>query len=449
MRTASCLDPTCTRDDHLLLLSFMTNPVDDSPAEPGPIALPSDPSEPQPNGRARLRKFRLRAMYVFAGCFTLALMACWEHPPSVGRPVHELSPNIAEDPRLEPYQTPENAEYCAEWTPVVDRAPTTERHLASALFELPTAADLLFFLSRGPVSGHIDIIKNPSSSIRLVEVNVTAQYRDANDLKRTKVCRMGPANDTGVLVWAESRHPHGDPSRDVRFNITVALPWGAARHYEDLTTDLSLFSHSVGDFFDIWGPNTFEVLRLKSSNAAIDHGSVVARSALIQTSNAKVQGFFCGFKLSVQTSNAPIVSTAIMVGESPGSESRVQLRTSNGAITSNMGLMSDYTDNVLRAVVRTSGASLTIGTPRYAMPDNSSFFLDAATSVGPATVSMYPQYEGTYDLRASGARAEIEENQEVSDPAGKGRHRTVTKTSTVQRGSIKVTTSVSPVKLLC
>ncbi|KAJ6541980.1 hypothetical protein DFH09DRAFT_1282687 [Mycena vulgaris] len=455
----------------------MTNPVDKSPVEPGPIAFPSDTSESQPNidGTHR-RKFRRRAIYAFAGCFTLALLAFSEHPPSVGRPVEELAHgavNIAEDIRLEviiqAYQTPDNAEYCAEWTPVVDQVSETERHLASTSFELPTAADLLFFLSRGPVSGHIDFVKNSKYSSGPIQVNITAQYYDAKDLESTKACRMGPANDNGVLIWAEPRHPHGNPKRDVRFNITVALPSATTvRSYKDLTTDMALFSHTVGEFFDLWSPTSFEVIRLKTSNAAIDHGSFIALSALIQTSNAKVEGFFGGFELSVQTSNAPIVSTALMFGESPGSESRVHLRTSNGAITSLMGLVSDYKDNVLRAVVRTSGASLTVDTIRQPKGVNSSFFLDAATSVGPATVSLYPKYEGTYDLRTSGARAEIDEDQNVSDPAGEGRNRTVTKTITgqhargsiywshdgeptegVQRGSIKLTTSVSSIKLAC
>jgi hypothetical protein len=102
-----------------------------------------------------------------------------------------------------------------------------------------------------------------------------------------KVCRMGAENEHGVLLWvrvqfelekktdlsqAEPRHPHRDPKRDVHFNITVALPMPGVRKYKDLTTDLALFSHSVGDFLDMWSQNSFEVVRLKTSNAPINHG---------------------------------------------------------------------------------------------------------------------------------------------------------------------------------
>ncbi|KAJ7664420.1 hypothetical protein DFH06DRAFT_1295673 [Mycena polygramma] len=442
----------------------MPNPVDDAPVQAGHIALPldTDPSEQlQPTEAARLRKFRRRVFYVVVVCCTLTLVAFMEHPPLVRRPVDELARtdpliDIAADPRLEPYQTPDSADYCAEWTPGAD-------NLASASFELPTAADLLFFLSRGPLSGHISIDKTPTYSTGPVEVNVTAEYHRDADLERTKVCRMGGANQHGLLLWAGPRHPHGDPTRDVRFNITVGLPSGV-RNYKDLTTDLALSSHSVGDFFDIWSPTSFDDIRLKTSNAAVDFGSLVGSSAFIQTTNAKVQGFFGGFELGVQTANAPIKCTAMMFAESAGSESRVNLTTSNGAISTNIGLVSDHSDNILRAGVHTSGASLTIGTPRSMMARNASFFLDASTSVGPATLALHPEFEGTYDLQTTGARARVQEGEDTRDPAGKGRHRTVTKTSTgrhargeiywseegrpvEERGAIRITTTVSPVQI--
>jgi hypothetical protein len=197
----------------------MPNPVDEAPAGHGPVALPLDPSDSQPNDRARLRKFRRRAFYVFVVCLTLGLVMVWEHPPAVGHPIEELSHaavGIADDPRLEVcavlpsetrssrltfqrYQNPEDAEYCTEWTPVTESG--TGHHLASASFELPTGAKLLFFLSRGPLSGHINFIKTPGYSAGPIEVNLTAQYHHSEDLKRTKVCRMGPLSDHGVLVW--------------------------------------------------------------------------------------------------------------------------------------------------------------------------------------------------------------------------------------------------------
>ncbi|KAF7333511.1 hypothetical protein MVEN_02367300 [Mycena venus] len=449
----------------------MPNPVDDAPLGHGEIALPvdSEPSNAQSNFSALncLKKYRRRIFYgVVAVCCILALVAFtvgrrFRHPTD-DLPHDAPLTDIADDARLEPYQTPENAAYCADWAPGPDDS-------VSASFELPAKADLLFFLSRGPVFGHISIIKTPEWSNGPVEVNITAQYHTREDLAQTKVCRMGASQEHGVLLWAEPRHPHDDPRQDVRINITVALPTAASlRDYKDLTTDLPLFSHSCDDFFDFWSPTSFEVIRLKTSNAPIHYGGLVGRAGFIQTSNADVRGFFGGYEVMVQTSNAPIEAIAFMFGESPGSESRVQFKTSNGVINASLVLISDFDDNILRATLRTSNAALVVQTPRQGiMSPNSSFFLDASTSVGPATLYLYPEYEGPYELRTTVARARVEETTEdIGDPAGKGRHRTVTKTGTshhvqgnvywshdgkptpgFERGSVKIITSVSPVEL--
>ncbi|KAJ7758896.1 hypothetical protein B0H14DRAFT_2975483 [Mycena olivaceomarginata] len=424
----------------------MPNLVDDAPVGPGEILLPPDSDATEPvQLDTRLPKFRRRVFYVVTICCALLLVTFWlvRRPERVG-PGVPGAPflDIADDARLEPYQTPENAEYCADW---FARAEDD----ASVSFELPTDADLLLFLSRGPISGEIFITKTPD-------------YSNGPDLERTKVCRMGAANEHGVLLWAEPRHPHGDPKRDVSFNIEVALPTGV-RDYKDLTTDLALFSHRVDGFFDLWSPTSFEVVRLKTSNALMSHGSLVGRAGFFQTSNAKVEGFFCGYEYAVQTSNAPIDATALMFGESAGSESQVQLKTSNGEINANLGIISDYANNILRAVVETSNAPLTLQTRLTAR--NASFFLDATASAAAATLHLDPQYEGPYDLQTTVALASVIET-EADDPSGTGRRRTVTRKSTghhaqgniywsqdgeppsgFERGSVKFATTVFPVEL--
>lgn len=107
--------------------------------------------------------------------------------------------------------------------------------------------------------------------------------------------------------------------------------------------------------------------------------------------------------------------------------------------------------------------------PRAMMVDNSSFYLDASTSAANATIMLHPDYEGTYDLGTSVADAHVVENTEVRDPSGKGRQRTLQRTSSghraqgymywshngepseegKNRGSITVRTSKLPVTLHC
>ncbi|KAJ7123826.1 hypothetical protein C8R43DRAFT_1135878 [Mycena crocata] len=104
--------------------------------------------------------------------------------------------------------------------------------------------------------------------------------------------------------------------------------------------DLVLLSPTLGDVFHLWSATSFKAIRLRSSNALIDHGSLVAMSAFIQTTNTNVSGFFGffgGLNYNVQTSNTPILlATAIMFGEGPRTESHVNLKTSNGTISTNM-----------------------------------------------------------------------------------------------------------------
>ncbi|KAJ7276659.1 hypothetical protein C8J57DRAFT_1126950 [Mycena rebaudengoi] len=295
-------------------------------------------------------------------------------------------------------------------------------------------------------------------------------YHDSKDLQRTKVCRMGKSgsNEHGVLIWGKPRHPHGDPERDVRFNITLAIPTGI-REYHDISTDLPRFSHKVADFFDFWSPTEFGVIRMKSSNAAIYHGSLIGEAAFIQTSNAQVEGFFGGSeKLSVKTSNSPIRATAMMFGTAAGSEVDINLETSNGAIEAAVAIMSDFPHIVLHATVKTSNAPLTIYTPVRMGSTNSSFFLEAMTSNGAANITLHPEYEGKWDLRTSRATANVEANEGITDPAGMGRQRTLQRTSTgshaqgfmfwshdgaspegMRRGSVKITTSNSPITMMC
>ncbi|KAJ7187142.1 hypothetical protein C8R46DRAFT_936258 [Mycena filopes] len=436
----------------------MPNPVDDSPVGPGEIALrpDTDPSTPvqAPQAPSGLRKFRRRALYVTVVCCTLLLVAFREHPPSVGRPIDELAyDSIADDPRLEPYQRPEDADYCADWVSGPD-------DLSSASFELSSSADLAFFLSRGPVAGHLSVIPTPNYSRGAIEVNVTTH---SHGRQRARACQMGQGK--GVLLWAEPRHPHDDPQRDVRVNITVALPTGV-RNYKDLTTDLPMFSHNLALAFDLWSPTSFDVIRLKSANAGIDFGSLLSHTALIQTSNAPVRGFFGGVELGIQTSNGPIESTAMMFGAREGSESKLTLKTSDAEIKSLLSIGSDFKRNTLRGTFRTSNAQVTVDAPRIDA-DDARLFLEAATSVAPAIVRVAAEFEGTYDLRTSGVgRAEVVAAADVEDPLGKGRRRTVVRERTGQRaqgrvywsrgpdeepaqgGSVKVTTSVSAVKLI-
>lgn len=245
--------------------------------------------------------------------------------------------------------SPGNAEYCAGWPLEEDGAGL---HLSTVAFELPSTFDLLFFLSHGPAAGHLNIVKNPVYSSKVIEVNVTAQYHKPADLQRTKACRTGhqSKNEHGILIWAQPRHPHhGEDS--VIFNITVALP-RSVRDYGDVSTSLPAFSHKVGEFLDIWSPTAFGTIRLKTSHAPIDYGALMCEAGFVQTNDAQVEGFFAAAKsVNIRTSNALIRSVSMMFPQSSGYESEVHIHTSNAPVDAFLSLDSDYAEPKLKATI--------------------------------------------------------------------------------------------------
>ncbi|KAF5381736.1 hypothetical protein D9615_005391 [Tricholomella constricta] len=421
---------------------------------------------PVDNSRNDSRKSRVLTLLAALALVSIVFYACTCAPTSRR---DETTADIADDPRLEPYQSPDDAEFCAEW-PIADEGPGP--HLSTVSFELPGTSDLMFLLSRGPAAGHLNIIKkNPNHSSKVIEVNVTAQYEKRIDLQRTKACRTGrdSKNEHGVLIWAQPRHPRYNRQMDpVSFNITLALPQ-SLREYKDLSTDLPTFSHQIGDFFDLWSPTAFNTIRLKTSHAPIAYGALCGERAFIQTSDAEVNGYFCGSNLlSVRTSNARIHTIAMMFAQAQGAETKVHLQTTNAPAVAFLSVESDFTEAKLSATIHTSNGKLNVNMPRQPFGGNASFYLDASTSNAPATVVLHPDYEGTYDLKTSVADALIEET-DMKDPSGMGRERTVERTSEghrtrgsifwsyngepseegKKRGSVRVRSSKLPVKMYC
>ncbi|KAJ7349110.1 hypothetical protein DFH08DRAFT_742957, partial [Mycena albidolilacea] len=326
--------------------------------------------------------------------------------------------DIAEDPRLEPYQTLDDAQECAEW-------PTSpDSNISTVSFGLLNGADLLFVLSRGPVIGHFEMIRRRNYSYPgaepYINVEVTTQYHDEAVLRRTKVCRMGneARNERGVLVWAEPGHP------STSVNVTVIIP-PHLRSHKDISTDLATFSHDISASFDRdwWSPTYFKDLRFKSSDAPIQFPGLRGRSAAIQTSNGEVRGYFEATKeIQIQTRNAPIEVFAVM----RDLDGEITLRTSNGTIEGLFVVDDRLVNRTIRAHVHTSHAAIRLVADP---PVNSSLILDVSTSEAPVSVYLGPSYEGTYDLQTTQGRAEVESNSTVEDPSEMGRRRTVHRTA--------------------
>ncbi|KAJ7168300.1 hypothetical protein C8R43DRAFT_145962 [Mycena crocata] len=125
--------------------------------------------------------------------FLLAILILWLlglhvaqfFPTHAVRDSDELACN-ADDPRLKPYGDVDDAQECAEWST------STDSNISIISFDLLHGADLLFFLSRGPVSGRFDMIRRTNYSYPGVSKFITVEVTTNEDnLDHIKACRMG------------------------------------------------------------------------------------------------------------------------------------------------------------------------------------------------------------------------------------------------------------------
>jgi hypothetical protein len=109
----------------------------------------------------------------------------------------------------------------AEWSDVPGH-PSGRYQTATCSFELPTASDLIFFLSRGPFSnGHVKI-SQAEEGTKDVKVDVTVLYRDRGLLEQNvKVCQVQGSDEdsNGVGIFVS---PTLSSSRMVRGILTVS-----------------------------------------------------------------------------------------------------------------------------------------------------------------------------------------------------------------------------------
>ncbi|KAJ7221730.1 hypothetical protein GGX14DRAFT_430861 [Mycena pura] len=278
--------------------------------------------------------------------------------------------------RLEQARTPEftvdaidKAQECAKW-PI-----STDSNISTVSFDLLKGADLLFTLSRGPVTGQFELIRKTNYSYPGASPYIT--------------CRVGndTRNERGVLIW-------GEPL--------------AGRY-------LAMFSHYIGGGFDDWwSPTRFRDLRFKSSDASILFDSHF---------NAPVDAA----SKYVQTSNSPLRAQAWMNGQGAGSG--ITLNNSNGTIVGAFGVTTSRNVTTVKASIQTSHAAVRIDAdPWQTMTTNWSLILDVSTSEAGVSVYLPPAYEGGYDVQTTEARALVDVDPDVSDPSGMKRQRTVRST---------------------
>ncbi|KAF7290841.1 hypothetical protein MIND_01325300 [Mycena indigotica] len=246
----------------------------------------------------------------------LALLRIWPttqwHCHFESEPIPHSDLRSADDPRLEAYGDPATAISCKSLS-----------DQDSISLSLPSDAALLFFLSRGPISGQFRLSKDATALSNSVELTVSTE--DAS--LEAQICRMGSdtANEHGLLLWANPE----EPRPTIKVLITVQLPTYEF-FYQDFSAHLPFFAYDIDDLWTQYA--AFEILRLKTVDAEITYEGLLASSIFLQTSNANVSGFSDGYELDVCTSNAAIEAISRFQAEEPGQVLRLNLKTSIGQV---------------------------------------------------------------------------------------------------------------------
>ncbi|KAJ3709839.1 hypothetical protein C8R42DRAFT_408505 [Lentinula raphanica] len=339
-----------------------------------------------------------------------------------GEPVwDDDSEHIADDTRLQKYQTPSDAAYCLPWpSNSNDDYTSNSKSTTQVSFDIPPDSDLMFFISRGqPTRGQFNINSDRYTRKEKITVNVTAEYDDWRDLEQTKACFVENDTERGIMIWAGD----AESSLLATIEVSVEIPWS---QFKDFSTDFSggTYTQNLGSFFDLWDPLGFKTVRLKGNNGAIDSKGIIAESVFFRTTNAPVSGtFFVSEAVHIRTTNGAIEGTVWAVGQSEGAVTEVSMRTTDSPIQVALTMVSDFQVVTLNTTLHTTNGEMIVSMPRMATlrPDYT-FILDASTSNAPADVHLSPDYAGSFSLQTDNdGKTQVQWNKDATDPWGKGR----------------------------
>ncbi|KAJ7673778.1 hypothetical protein DFH06DRAFT_1081622 [Mycena polygramma] len=426
----------------------------------------------------------------------------------VGARYHRAGSSLdlyGEDEPAWPILTNVDVDHCADWSDNGEADPDVAiadgfPYSASANFDLPVSGEALFLLARNLhhghhghhghnifSTGHVKYLQSAEAGDSIT-VDITAFYWHPDHLDAAKVCFVTRDEQTGVGFFTNwkghRRHRRHREHQKLRFEVTVTFPStedGSALAIKQFLTDLPIFSQTFEDVSNV----NFGTLDLKSavasiraetlsaSNAkihtslgSIQIGSLVAYNASLSTSMGSIEGTYnASNSLTLETANGRInvdVTISNDVEDDNKAPAELRMRTSNGAISSNVTLLSPSpSGGAFNISAHTTHAPLALAV--LSAPLDAHIALRASTALGSASVSLPPTYEGAFAAHTSLAAVNVLlKDEEVEDPAGKGRERKLEwegvgrggkkgrvgwSEEGMKRGEVRVSTSLAPVTL--
>jgi hypothetical protein len=311
----------------------------------------------------------------------------------------------------------------SDWKKVPSSAP----YASSITLQLSSKVDLLFFLSRGPTSGTVQIVQTRKVGTE-ISVTTVVEYNQGDALSETAVCTVDNVkvkSGDGFAVLARN-----NPPNDLKMSWKVlvelpAAPRGSLLWLNTFSTDMPIFGHQLGDL----GKTVhFQALSLSTIDTPISVQSVSAVKAKVTNANAAITGSFnASSALNLTSANAKITASVGLVHDGgAGAATELTISNKNAPIDVSVYLYSarrDHTGGKFKVAGTTSAAPVTIAFP--IAPVDSTLSLDATTKTAPATVTLHKTYEGSFALSTSLGKVVLNVDKNVTDPAGEGRTRKV------------------------
>ncbi|KDQ55032.1 hypothetical protein JAAARDRAFT_159605 [Jaapia argillacea MUCL 33604] len=297
----------------------------------------------------------------------------------------------------------------------------------SATYDLPSSADNLFVLARGPkMSGNVDIVTSESDSDDF-RVEVRALH-DRQALTNVKICTLEPYESRiGVGIFTP---PHwrfwGGPRNPLRFEITVHIPRvKSPPRLQATCKHLSLYSrmlsHTFGDLSESVKLGGIYVI----SNQAISAVSLFARTLSVVTFKAPIEGYYQAEQyLNLQAHESNVKASATLYNVGGMRPPFFSLKARNGGIDANVSLIDMVSSPTpsFSGVVEVSNGPLNLAFPNQPLNSELSFRVDGMHA--PVNITLHPAYQGKFNLATSHAQPQVEDRG-VQDPAGKGRYRSI------------------------
>jgi len=289
----------------------------------------------------------------------------------------------------------------------------------------PKHPDDIFLVSKGfNAMGVLHITEAADREDIGVEV-IVGFHENSDTFEKMRLCtlrRGDKGHGVGILI-PPFRHRFRRRG-SMFFNITVSLPEGKdVTTIPHFATHLPMFGHVIKKL----PTHKFDSVSFNSARSPIYVENLVGDKIRIHSKGGPIEGTFnTTSSLDIKTCNSPVAVVVNAFNQDNAVPTKVHIRSNNGPVAAELALISTHKNQTSGFfVVRTHTSNAPLAVNFTEQPPDAVLKLEAHTSNSPTQVHLDPSFEGDFELRTSILPAVVNVDDDVKDPAGRGRKRVV------------------------